>query len=253
MREALIGHTGFVGSNLKQAGWGTEFYNSKNSQDMAGQRFDHVVCVGVSAVKWWANQNPEADWAGIQALIDVLERVETSYFTLISTIDVYPDPSAPLTESADLSILDNHAYGKNRLKFEAWVKENFAYVTIIRLPALFGDFLKKNALFDLLHGNAVENINPLGVFQWYPLSLLSNDIKTVHKFGEELVNLFPAPLAMERILTLFPDAKVGAPKSPAPRYDVRTQHADLFGKKGGYRLSEDEVWNELLTFVKNFK
>ena len=92
MRRALIGHTGFVGSNLDRQIAVTDRYNSRNFREIAGQSYDEVVCAGIQAVKWWANQNPAEDWAGIAPLLETLEQAEIKRFVLISTADVYRVP-----------------------------------------------------------------------------------------------------------------------------------------------------------------
>lgn len=250
MKRALIGHTGFVGSNLKRQKDFTHFYNSRNFGELKGERFDEVVCAGVSAVKWLANKEPQRDWEGIKALLDVLDEVDAARFTLISTIDVYPDPSKPLDETFAPSGEDGQPYGRHRVLIERFVSERFDDVLVARLPALFGTGLKKNIIFDLLTGNQIEKINPKGVFQWYPLDRLTRDLELARQAQIPLVNLFPEPLESERILAeLFTGAAVGPPVEPAPRYDLRTAHAKVFGGDGGYVMGADEVMREFGKFV----
>ncbi|MEO6876905.1 MAG: pyridine nucleotide transhydrogenase, partial [Gemmatimonadaceae bacterium] len=63
---ALIGHTGFVGSNLlRQHGFEATF-NSANIEQIAGRSFDLVVCCGAPAEKWKANAHPERDLDNIE-------------------------------------------------------------------------------------------------------------------------------------------------------------------------------------------
>ncbi len=93
MRRALIGFTGFVvAPTLDRQQAFTDRYNSKNFREMAGQQFDEVVCAGIQAVKWWANQNPEEDWVGITPLLEVLGKTEIKRLVLIPTVDVYKNP-----------------------------------------------------------------------------------------------------------------------------------------------------------------
>lgn len=49
MRRALIGHTGFVGSNLNQQCEYSHCYNSKNIGDIKGEHFEEIVCAGIQA------------------------------------------------------------------------------------------------------------------------------------------------------------------------------------------------------------
>ena len=246
----LIGHTGFVGGNLDTPGRFTHRYNSRDFHDMKGQRFDALVCAGVSAAKWVANREPEEDWRRIEALTRVLDTVEASRFTLISTIDVYPDPSSGWDETARLDGLDNHAYGLHRLRLEDWARRRFPHCIIIRLPALFGPGLKKNALFDLMHGNMVDRINPASRFQWYPLTRLWDDMARIDDAGIPLVNLFTEPLAMSDVIDqLFPGAPVGPAAPPAPHYNLRTCHASLFGGRAGYMLDSAAVLEHMTHYV----
>jgi hypothetical protein len=249
-RRALIGYTGFVGSNLCATGGYTDFYNSSNFTKMAGQSFDEIVCSGIAAVKWLANKEPERDWVQIQDLLDVLAQTRAGRFILISTIDVYPDPSQPLNEDAVIEGLPSHPYGRHRLAVETWVREHFPDHLIVRLPALFGSGLKKNALYDLLHDNGVDKINPASTFQWYPVSRLSGDIAQASGAGLKLVNLFTEPLGTGEIVdTLFPNAPIAPPSQPAPAYNLNTKHAALFGGRDGYVMDAGQVMTALRTYV----
>ncbi|HEX8125555.1 MAG TPA: hypothetical protein VF548_08240 [Allosphingosinicella sp.] len=248
--SALIGYTGFVGGTLLRSASFDHLLNSSNVGEMAGRSYDLVVCAGVSAVKWLANKDPDSDKAGIARLTGALKSVEAREFILVSTIDVYPDPSSGADEGAAIDPSANHAYGAHRYQLEEWVKSRFPLVRIVRLPALFGEGLRKNALYDLLNSNATESINPAGEFQWYPTRRLGDDIERIRRADLKLVNLFGAPLAMrEAIDAFFPDARTGPAREPAPRYDLRTRHADLFGGSGSYVLDRTATLGEMAGFV----
>lgn len=246
---ALIGHTGFVGSTLARAGAAYEgLYNSRNIGEIAGKSFGTVVCAGVSAVKWLANKEPEADWASIERLMRPLESVRCERFVLISTVDVYPSPLGVTEEDAPPD--EGQPYGLHRRRLERWVAERFPVHHIVRLPALFGDGLKKNAIFDLLSGNMTDKINPEGVFQWYPVARLAEDLARVVASGLPLLNVAVGPLRMGDIAErLFPGVALGAPAHPAPRYDMRTRHAALLGGRGAYHLSAEESLDAIGRYV----
>ena len=170
MKNALIGYTGFVGSNLDNQRNFDHRYNSKNFRDMRGQAYDEVVCAGISAVKWLANKEPEQDMAAIQALQDVLSTVQAKRFILMSTIDVYPVTQGK-DETFDCRSMNNHAYGRHRLDFEDFCTRQFSECHVIRLPGLFGKGLKKNIIYDLLNDNCLDMINTASSFQYYDLDL----------------------------------------------------------------------------------
>ncbi|MDH5711961.1 MAG: sugar nucleotide-binding protein, partial [Gammaproteobacteria bacterium] len=146
MNNALIGYTGFVGSNILEQHPFEELYNSKNFKDMEGKTFGDVACAGISAVKWLANKNPEEDRTKITELKNILSTITADRFILISTIDVYPNTSDG-DEQFDCSSLPNNAYGTHRLEFEQFCISSFSNCYIIRLPGLFGTNLKKNVIF----------------------------------------------------------------------------------------------------------
>ena len=68
MSSALVGHTGLVGSNLARQRGFDDLYRSTNIGEIRGRHFELVVNSGVSAVKWRANQEPDADREAILSL-----------------------------------------------------------------------------------------------------------------------------------------------------------------------------------------
>jgi hypothetical protein len=248
--SALIGFTGFVGGTLHRAGQFDLLINSKNTNDLRGGSFELVVCAGVPAAKWLANAQPENDRNAIASIRDALDTTKIKELILISTIDVYCDPNASCDENDVIDASRNHPYGRHRLELERWVANRFHKTRIIRLPAMFGDGLKKNVIFDLLHGNQTEKINPLSVYQWYPLRRLATDIEHIRARDIDLINLFPEPIQTAEILdTFFPGAKVGPRTTPAPAYGLRTRYSEIFGGPAGYMLDRKMVLGELGGFI----
>ncbi len=246
--DALIGHTGFVGSNLAATGDYGALFSSRNIGDIRGRHFGRVVCAGVSAKKWVANKEPEADRAGIRALTEQLEAVRAERFVLISTVDVYAH-AAGVDEAVDPVRDGLHPYGLHRLELEDFVNDRFPGALVLRLPALFGPGLRKNALYDLLHDNMLAAINPAAAFQWYPVTRLVDDIARAEAAGLRLAHLATEPLPTREILDrFFPDKTVGG-GGAAAAYDVRTRHAEAFGGSGGYVMDRGQVLSAIGAFV----
>ena len=253
MQDALIGHTGFVGSNLLEQRNFDLHFNSKNFRDMSASNFDAVVCAGVSAVKWKANKEPDQDWQNVSQLQEVLATTTARHFVLISTIDVYP-VIAGKDESYNCSEESNHSYGTHRLRFEQFCQSHFPQCTVIRLPALFGPGIRKNVIFDLLNNNCLEMINPDCSFQYYPLNRLWSDIAKTIDLGLPLVNLFTEPIQTSSILNrFFPESEVGQKAGPEVHYDLHTMHAAHWGNAGRYIMDSDEVLTQLESFVKTYE
>lgn len=250
MKTALIGYSGFVGSNILAQQSFTHLFNSKNIEEVRGEAFDLVVLAGVPAVKWWANQNPDEDWAIIQNLADIYRSIHAKRFVLISTVDVYPSPLG-VSESTPIAMDTVQPYGKHRLMLEGMLKDAFARCMSIRLPGLFGQGLKKNILFDMLCHNILEKINLQSSFQWYPLSQIWSHIETVIANDLDLVNFAVEPITTDMLVTnFFPDLSVGSDPFPLVHYDMRSEHAALFGGEQGYLLTADQVMVAMQDWLK---
>jgi len=150
LNTALIGYTGFVGQNLKAQYQFNHLYNSQNYRDIEDKSFDLVVCSGIQASMWLANNSPADDWQNIQALLDTLRTIKANKFVLISSIAIYHHPVKDVYEDTHSPEI-NTPYGFHRYRAEEEIKELFENHLIVRLPALFGPGLKKNFIYDLLN------------------------------------------------------------------------------------------------------
>tara|TARA_B100000579_G_scaffold433604_2_gene452699 strand:+ start:482 stop:1174 length:693 start_codon:yes stop_codon:yes gene_type:complete len=220
--KALIGYSGFVGSNLKECDF-THLYNSKNIKRIAGKKFSLVVCSAPSAEKWKINQEPEKDLENIKSLLEILSNVKCDRFVLVSTIDV-------LTDKSKVS------YGGNRLFFEKEVQKMFKNVTIFRLPGLFGAGLKKNIIFDLK--NKVTDFVKLdSSFQWIDIKRVV-ELFSSKNFPDGICELYPEPIkTSDLVKTFFPDQFDKCSHHSGAHYD--------FKPKGGYFLKKKQVLKDL--------
>ena len=148
--NALIGYTGFVGSNISNQIKFDFLFNSKNIHEILNNSYDLVVCSAISAEKFLANKYPEEDIRKINNLKEQIKDLKCKKFVLISTIDVI-DKQIGSDENTIIDKTKLEPYGYNRLDFENFVLDNFKDVSIIRLPALFGKGLKKNFIFDMIN------------------------------------------------------------------------------------------------------
>jgi nucleoside-diphosphate-sugar epimerase len=253
MASALIGHTGFVGGNLKSQLRFDHFYNSQDIETIAGKSFDLVVSAGAPAVKWLANQKPAEDKAAIDRLRGALELVRAKHFVLISTVDVYPTP-IDVDERTPIDTAKLQPYGLHRLELERWIASRYSSHTIVRLPALFGPGLKKNVIYDFLHDNRLDLVHQDGVFQFYPLARIGHDVETARKAGLGTVNFAVEPIAVREIARVVRGGEFSNTlPAPAPRYDFKTVHGRSFGASGPYLHGRDVVLAELRAFTAGAK
>lgn len=201
--RGIIGHTGFVGSNIIEHMQFEHMFNSKTISNISSYNYDLIVCAGMSSLKWYANKNPKDDLENINNLINILKGVICKKFVLISTSDVYEKTSNnPYLEKCTEN---HHAYGRNRYHAEEELKKIFNDITIIRLPSVFGKNLKKNLIYDLINNKLYKKLNLCDTLQWYDCGDLANDIKyAIDKDISEL-NLFTEPITMKEIVETFFD------------------------------------------------
>jgi hypothetical protein len=144
----LVGYTGFVGSNLDSRHEFAWRINSTNSRDAWGRAPDLCVFAGLRAEKFLANRDPAADWERVRCAMEHITRIKPAWLILISTIDVY---ACPVGIDEDTAPDATAPYGLHRLRLEEWVREHTERHLIVRLPALFGQNLKKNFIYDLIN------------------------------------------------------------------------------------------------------
>lgn len=150
MRTALVGYTGFVGSNIYAAGDFDAVYNSKNIEESYGTNPDLLIYAGIRAEKYLANNEPEKDMELIVQAEENITKINPKKLVLISTIDVFKFPKG-VDENSRLDTENLQAYGYNRYQLELWVREQYPDALIIRLPGLFGKNIKKNFIYDYVN------------------------------------------------------------------------------------------------------
>lgn len=249
--RALIGYTGFVGGNILNQQQFAHLYNSKNIEEIQGKEFDLIVCAGAPGVKWLANKEPGKDYDSIKRLMDCLEKVKTKEFTLISTIDVYSNPYK-VDEDTPIELNSLLPYGQHRRILEQFAESHFR-ATIMRLPGLFGKGLKKNIIYDLLNDNPVEAIHEDGVFQFYNLDYIWQDINKALQNNIEILNLATEPVSAKELgKYCFGFDFTQKTAKPAPCYDIRTKYGTLWGQNSSYLYPRLTILQELKSFVTNY-
>ena len=149
---ALVGYTGFVGSNIYASANGKidAAYNSKNIEKAYGTNPDILIYAGLRAEKYLANNEPEKDLGLIKQAEENIEKINPKKLVLISTIDVFKNPVG-VDETSEIDTENLHPYGYNRYRLELWVREKYPDALIIRLPGLFGKNIKKNFIYDYIN------------------------------------------------------------------------------------------------------
>ena len=175
MTNALIGSTGFVGQNLLNQIEFDNFYNSKNIFEARNKKFEFMICSGAPGSMFIANREPERDKTSIDTLIKSLSNIEVDQMILISTTAVYTKFDGEFNE-ATKDLNPKNQYGKSRLFLEKFCEDTFPNCLIIRLPALFGEGLKKNFLFDI--NNRLPRLLTQDLFKKI-ISVIDSDLESI--------------------------------------------------------------------------
>ncbi len=242
----LVGSTGFVGGHLAKSHTFGITVNSSDVYSISGSSTDLLVCAGLPAEKWRANQLPDRDWKNMAALAQVLSSVQTERAVLISTIDVY-QPAVGVNESSRISLNGPESYGSHRAWFETFFAARFPESLTIRLPALFASDVRKNLVHDLLHGknDQWQSVNPDSTFQFFDVTQTWEIIQKAITLGIHLLNVSSEPTGAQQIANIF-NVSLSA-QGNRVTYDVQSVHAADFGGKEGYIFSSESVLNGITT------
>lgn len=254
MRTALIGYTGFVGSNIATQSTFDDYFNSQNITDIEGREYDLVLSAANKADMWRINQEGDKDRAEIEEYLGHIKKAKIKKLVLISTVGVYKSPNGA-DEDTQIDVEGLAPYGVNRYYLERECAKTFD-TTIIRLPGLFGDGLKKNVIFDLLHNNMVEKIHHAGVYQYYNLSNIWRDIEIALREQLSLVNFATEPVQTDEVAAYCIDIKDfdQEPQGVNPaHWDMHSKHADVYGGAGAYLYSKQQVLEDIRAFVDREK
>lgn len=247
--DALIGYTGFVGHNLAAQHNFNYQYNSQNIKAINNKTFDLVVCAGARGTKWLANKFPEDDLSTIQKLIASLTHIRCRKFVLISTIDVYTTPVGGDESNIDFQM--TMPYGLHRHLLEKTVIKQFPNHLIIRLPGLFGDGLKKNPVFDFMQHHNLEQIHQDGIYQYYFLDHLWNDIEKAIINNISVLNVATEPVTIQEIsMACRNKSFLNNLSTSAPHYDCHSKFAALWEKSDQYLYLKDTVLDEMRSFAR---
>ena len=149
--SCLIGYSGTIGKHLQSKIKFKYKYNSRNIKKINYKKFKLVVCCGLPGAMNIANQNPGKDLENVNKLIKCISTIQADKFILISTIQVFSKLDNKKNNEFSKNLNNKLPYGKHRRIFEKYCEKKFQKILIIRLPSIFGKYIKKNFIFDILN------------------------------------------------------------------------------------------------------
>lgn len=105
--------------------------------------------------------------------------------------------------------------------------------------------------FKSLGFSALNFTDSRGVFQFYNLANLWNDIQTALENDIRLLNIATEPICVAEIFKRITERTFNNQilQNP-PFYDYRSKHAEVFGGQNGYFADKNTVLGEIVEFVK---
>jgi|TARA_B100002003_G_C14150811_1_gene553481 nucleoside-diphosphate-sugar epimerase len=251
-KNALIGYTGFIGSNLKNDFVFDDLYNSKNIGDIENREYEIVMSCANSSAIWKVNKKPEEDLQNMMEFIKHVKTVKVKKFILISSIEVYEN-AVDVNEDSDFGKLDSYPYGKHRLFLESFVKTHFPDHLIIRLPITYGNNFKKNVIYDALNNKNLDKVNINASLQFYHVKNLMKDITLALINNIKELNVATEPIVVKDLYKEVFGLDLKNPPGGKRRYDMKTKYASFFGKNKDYAYNKIEVLNELKLFKMDYE
>lgn len=158
----IIGGRGFVGSGFARYCQARDLpyriITRENWDEFAGTGCDLLVNANGNSRKYLAERDPVGEFdQSVRSVALSLAAFRAGAYVLISTGDVYPDPSGPATshETSDIDVGRLSRYGLHKYLAERLVIGAHPDWLVVRAGGFVGPGIKKNAVFDILTGGKV--------------------------------------------------------------------------------------------------
>lgn len=168
----LLGGNGFVGSGFARVLEAKKIpfaiITRENYAAYIGKRCDILINANGNSKKFLAKDDPKTEFsASVTSVRHSLVDFRYSTYVFLSTSDIYPDCTRPALTVEDQNIDPSRqsAYGFHKYLAEQCVRHAAQNWLIIRQGGFVGPGLKKNAVYDILHGEKLW-VHPDSRFQF---------------------------------------------------------------------------------------
>ena len=231
----LLGGNGFVGSGfareLERAGRPFEIITRQNYDQFVGRSCELFINANGNSSKLLGRTDPKAEFrASVLSVRDSLVDFSFATYLFLSTSDVYPDASsAELTdEASNIDIAAQSAYGFHKYLAEHCVRHAAPRWLVIRQGGFVGPGMKKNAVYDVLHGEKAW-VHPDTRFQYIHTDNSARSCLNLLEQGafNDVYNLTARGTISVREVMQLSGRTVPTPKDIAPMtFEISTAKAE---------------------------
>jgi nucleoside-diphosphate-sugar epimerase len=225
----ILGGDGFVGSAFARY---CQTHNlefkvvERDSYDQfVGSSCDVLINANGNSKKFLAREDPMEEFSqSVRSVRASLVDIKAGLYVHLSTCDVYPDCSSPDTTRETLipDVATQSAYGFHKYLAEQCVRHAASRWLIARLGGMVGPGMKKNPVFDILHGQPLW-LDPASRLQFMHTDAVGRTIFDLidRSVAGEVINICGAGLvSLSEIGQLAGNKITAQPNSPRVRYEV---------------------------------
>jgi nucleoside-diphosphate-sugar epimerase len=188
----VIGADGFVGSAFVRhlsgvSGLQLRTVTRASYSAQRGSPSDVTIDCASNSRKYLAEQKPREDFdLSVTHRLRTLEDFPAAIQLHISSVDVYSDLGSPDTTREDSPVggADSSRYGFHKWMAEQLVRKYARGWLIVRLAGMVGPGLRKNPVFDVLHGQPLR-IHPDSQYQFLHTDVVASAIWRLLEAGRK--------------------------------------------------------------------
>lgn len=225
----ILGGSGFVGSAFarwcERAGADYRIVTRENYPQYVGIPCDILINANGNSRKPLAASQPLVEFdASVRSVRQSLVDFKAATYVHLSSCDVYPDCSSPdATQESQVPFVDEQSpYGFHKYLAEQCVRHGTRQWLIFRSGGFVGPGLKKNAIFDILHGTSLW-LDPSSELQYLSTDAAADLAMELVSRGisREVFNLCgDGTIRLQEIIDLTGSSVQSVPGSPRVHYHV---------------------------------
>lgn len=228
----IVGGNGFVGSAIvrecQKRGEAFRILGRDTIDEFTGTSCDLLINANGNSKKFMADREPLWEFdASVRSVRASLSNIRAKRYIHLSSCDVYPDCTSPSVtlESQPIDVTKQSTYGFHKFLAEQCVMHSAQDWLIFRMGGFVGPGLKKNAIYDILHGGPLW-LSPESTLQFIHVDVAAGIILDLAHTTRscEIFNLCgTGVISLYEVIDAVGGTVECKENSPRVRYEVNTE------------------------------